>query len=660
MTAAELRSGSLAFLRRNWRLIFVTTAAVVLFGALYAIFAPVKYRSSAQLLIDPRGLQILKNEITRSGDSTDGNLVDIENQRYILLSRSILQTVVDQQKLEDNPMFGGGQPGLLSRLAATIGVRRIATDRRARAVQTLADMVEVVRNERAYVLDVVVTTPNPELSATLANVIARTYLEAQNEAKSDIAKRASDDLSKRAEELRKQVQTAEAEVERYRAEHDLVQTPTGRLLGEQQITDLSSQLGLIRARIADAQAKVDAVDRAKKGGLSLESLSESLSSPTMTGLRAQYAQAAQQEASLATQLGPRHPALIQAQEQVRDIKRQISAELDRIAAAARTDLARAKSSEASLQKQSSEVRVSSDKNNVALVELRDLERAAEASRTVYQAFLGRAKELGESQGIDSTNARVISPAIPAARPAGASGPLILAGSLLFGLTLGMSLAYARERLDDRIRSRRQILELTGLPVLATFATQTRSGDRAGRRALAPDRATFRDLLARLGVQAEADQTSVALVSRHRTALSTQLVAGLAEFARWEDLDVVVVDCGGASTQLADAFEENESATPRRGDVRVVRLANLLRTGSQRRLRAEFERIAAEADVIIFDVPPPDEDRDAPAVLDLADSIVPVFEAGELDRNVISSTIEGLADHEERVAGVVVIGELAAA
>lgn len=660
MTAAELRSGSLAFLRRNWRLIVAATAAVVLVGALYAIFAPVKYRSAAQLLIDPRGLQILKNEITRSGDSTDGNLVDIENQRYILLSRSILQTVVDQQKLEDNPMFGGGQPGMLSRIAASLGIRKIATDRRARAVQALADMVEVVRNERAYVLDVVVTTPNPELSATLANVIARTYLEAQNEAKSEIAKRASEDLSKRAEELRKQVQTAEAEVERYRAEHDLVQTPTGRLLGEQQITDLSSQLGLIRARIADAQARVDAVDRAKKGGLSLESLSEALSSPTMTGLRAQYAQAAQQEASLATQLGPRHPALIQAQEQVRDIRRQISAELDRIASAARTDLARAKSSELSLQRQSGDVRVSNDKNNVALVELRDLERAAEASRTVYQAFLSRAKELGESQGIDSTNARVISPAIPAARPAGASGPLILAGSLLFGLTLGMSLAYARERLDDRIRSRRQLLELTGLPVLATFATQARTGDRVGRRALAPDRATFRDLLARLGVQAEADQTSVALVSRHRTALSTQLVAGLAEFARWEDLDVVVVDCGGASSQLAAAFEQNESATLRRGDVRVVRLANIMRTGSLRRLRAEFERIAAEADVILFDVPPPDEDRDVPAVLDLVDAIVPVFEAGELDRNVIASTIEGLADHEERVAGVVVIGELAAA
>ncbi len=485
MTAAEMRATALGFMRRNWRLVAATTAAVMAFGVLFILFAPVKYRSSAQLLIDPRGLQILKNEITRSGDSTDGNLVDIENQRYILLSRSVLQAVVDQQKLVDNPLFGGGQPGLLSRLVGLAGVKRPEGDRRARAIQALADMVEVVRGERAYVLDVVVTTPDANLSATLANVVARTYLEAQNEAKSDVARRASEELSKRAEELRKQLQLSEEKVERYRAEQNLVQTPTGRLLGEQQITDLSSQMALVRARIADAQARVEAVDRARKAGTNVEALTEALSSPTMTGLRSQYAQAAQQEASLATQLGPRHPALIQAQEQVRDVRKQIGAELERIAGAARTDLARARDAESSLKKQSGEVRISSDKNNVALVELRDLERAAEANRAVYQSFLSRAKELGESQGIDSTNARIISPAIPAGRKAGAGAPLVLAGALMFGLTLGMSLAYARERLDDRIRSRRQLVEMVGLPLLATFGAAAPKGARAGAPELSP-------------------------------------------------------------------------------------------------------------------------------------------------------------------------------
>ena len=659
LTAAELRAGARGFAHRNWRLVLATTAAMLAFGLLFAIFAPVKYRSSAQLLIDPRGLQILKNEITRSGDSTDGNLVDIENQRYILLSRSILQAVVDQQKLDDNPLFGGGQPGLLSRIAGAIGLKRPAPDRRARAVQALADVVEVVRGERAYVLDVIVTTGDASLSATLANIIARTYLDAQNEAKSDVARRASEELTKRADDLRKQVQAAEEQVERYRAEHNLVQTPTGRLLGEQQITDLSTQMGAVRARIADSQARVEAVDQARKAGVSLESLTESLSSPTMAGLRAQFAQAAQQEASLASQLGPRHPALIQAQEQVRDIRKQIAAELDRISNAAKSDLSRAKAAEASLQKQAGQVQVTSDRNNVALVELHDLERAAEASRTVYQAFLGRAKELGESQGIDSTNARIISPAIPASKPAGAPLPLILAGSLLFGLVLGASLGYARDRLDDRIRSRQELVDAMGLPLLAVFGVTTQAAGGAAHVDLAPDRAAFRELLTRMGVDRRGGQALIALTSRGLSSVPSQLVVGLAEFARWENLDVAIVDCSDDGDRLAGAFDEDVQAPfgKRRGGVSVVRLSDLMRGGSLRRLRSEVDRLAADNDVILFDAPSPTEGGDASAIMEVVDIIVPVFQGADLDRNHVAALSEALVEYESKLAGIVLIGDV---
>ncbi|MDE2362166.1 MAG: GumC family protein [Hyphomicrobiales bacterium] len=660
MTAAQMRAEAQGFLARNWRLIAATTAAMLLVGALYAMLAPAKYKSSAELLVDPRGLQILKNEITRSGDSTDGNLVDIENQRYILLSRSVLQAVVDQQKLAESPLFGGAPPGLLSRLAGAIGVVRKPIDRRARAIQALTDMVEVVRGERAYVLDVIVTSGDADLSAQLANVIAKTYLQEQNDAKSEVAKRASDELTRRAEDLRKQVQLAEEKVERYRAAHDLVQTPSGRMLGEQQINDLSTQTGLVRARIADAQARVDAVERARKSGLSVEALTEALSSPTMTSLRSQYAQAAQQEASLATQLGPRHPALVQAQEQVRDVRRQISAELDRIASAAKTDLARAKDAEASLQKQSGAVRASSDQSAAALVELHDLERAAEANRTVYQAFLGRAKELGESQGIDSTNARIISPAIPAGKPAGAPPLLILAGSLLFGLTLGGGLAYARDRLDDRIHSRQQLADETGLPILAAFSTTVEPNDAgAALVRLTPDRAAFRDLLARVGVHARADQTSIALVARHGASLPSQLVVGLAEFARWENLDVAIVDCAqDDDDRLARVFDEDETGAPtvrRRGGVRTMPISDLTRGGSLRRFRTRIDRLAAEVDVILFDAPSPVDRGDVRAVLEVVDAIVPVFQKDDLDRNFVDATMDALADYDDRVAGLVIIG-----
>lgn len=650
-TAADLRLEADAALRRNWRLALATTLATLLFGLAFALLSPAKYRSSAQLLVDPRGLQILKNDITRAPENADGNLVDVENQRYILLSRSILGAVVDREKLAQNEAFAGAGPGLLARLLG-----RPAVDARARAVQTLGDMVEVVRGERAYVLDVVVTSKDPELSAKLANVIARTFLDAQVEARSDAAKRASEDLSKRADDLRRQVQKAETEVERFRAEHGLVQTLAGRPLGEQQIADLSTQLGAVRGRIADAQARVEAVEKFRKSGQNVEALSEALNAPTVVSLRAQYAQAAQQAASLATQLGPRHPALMQAQEQARDARRLIGAELDRIAEAAKVDLARAKASEASLLKQSGLARAANDGDGSALVQLRDLERAAEASRAVYQSFLGRAKELGESQGIDTANARIISPAVPALKPAGAPASLILAGSLLFGLVLGSGLAYVRERLDDSVRSRRELSALTGLPILAVLPV-ARAGVKKKAADLVPDQSVFRRLLARVKPEPRHGDKAVAFIGLGSDGIATEIIVALAEFARWDKLDVAVVAGDGAG-KIAGALEPEGRRVLGRGHVEVARLSDLAQGGRQSLRR--FQQIFARADLVLVDAPAPSEDEDASLALDLADQIVLVLRAPEIDRGRLQKCFEALADYDDRLAGLVVVGDLPAA
>jgi len=649
-TAADLRLEADAVLRRNWRLVAATTLAALLFGLAFALLSPAKYKSSAQLLVDPRGLQILKNDITRAPENADGNLVDVENQRYILLSRSILGAVVDREKLAQNEAFGGAGPGLLGRLLG-----RAPADARIRAIQTLGDMVEVVRGERAYVLDVVVTSKDPELSARLANVIARTFLDAQIDARSEAAKRASEDLSKRADDLRRQVQKAETEVERFRADHGLVQTLAGRPLGEQQIADLSAQLGAARGRIADAQARVEAVEKFRKSGQNVEALSEALNAPTIVSLRAQYAQAAQQAASLATQLGPRHPALMQAQEQVRDARRLIGAELDRIAEAAKVDLSRAKASEASLLKQSGLARVANDSDGSALVQLRDLERAAEASRAVYQSFLGRAKELGESQGIDTANARIISPAVPALKPAGAPASLILAGSLLFGLVLGSGLSYVRERLDDSVRTRRELSTLTGLPILAILPV-AQAGVKK-KADLLPDQAAFRRLLARIRPGPRRGEKTVAFVGLGADGTATETLVALAEFARWEKLDVAVV-AGDGSEKIAGALESTDRRVLGRGHVEVARLSDLAQGGRQSLRR--FQQIVARADLVLVDAPSPSDNADASLALDLADCIVLVLRAQEIHRGRLEKCFDALADYDDRLIGLALVGDLPAA
>ena len=105
--------------------------------------------------------------------------------------------------------------------------------------------------------------------------------------------------------------------------------------------------------------------------------------------------------------------------------------------------------------------------------LRELEREVEASRAIYQAFLTRARETGEQQSIDNTNARVISSATP---PRDKSWPprlLLLAVALFGGLGIGTGVGLMREYFDESVYSRRALPGLTGVPVLAVTPALTR-------------------------------------------------------------------------------------------------------------------------------------------------------------------------------------------
>jgi uncharacterized protein involved in exopolysaccharide biosynthesis len=77
----------------------------------------------------------------------------------------------------------------------------------------------------------------------------------------------------------------------------------------------------------------------------------------------------------------------------------------------------------------------------AQVELRQLERASASKVAIYEAYLTRAQEITERSQIDTTNIRVISPAIAPISRSYPPRTIVLAGGGLFGgLLAGLGLA----------------------------------------------------------------------------------------------------------------------------------------------------------------------------------------------------------------------------
>ncbi|MDN3569761.1 GumC family protein [Methylobacterium longum] len=457
-----------------WRrkgLVFGTALLLGLAVLAYALITPSLYTAAGQILIDPRDRQVVSNDVNPGALSPDGGIAQVESQVKVIESDAVLGRAVAQVGLDSEPGFGIPQDTALARgLAALRGMitgpqpeRR--ADPRGRALDQLRRKLAVKRADKVFVIDVIVTTTDPDLSARIVNAIANAYLVDQTEARSDAAKRAAGDLRGRLDELRGAVSLADKKLEDYKAQNGLI-TSSGRLVNEQQLTDSNARLVAARARTAEAKARLQGIRDARGNAIGSGAMPEAVQSAAIDRLRGQYAELAAKEADLRTNLGERHPFIAAVRTQMQDVRRLIDAELNRIAGAAETEYQRAQSNERTLTAELERLQRQSASTAKSSVQLRELEREVEASRSVYNNFLVRAREIKEQTSIDSSNARIITAARPPQDPSWPPRLILIAAALAGGLGLGAGLALTREYLAPTVLSPRQLEWIANAPVVA--------------------------------------------------------------------------------------------------------------------------------------------------------------------------------------------------
>lgn len=468
----DLKELAQVFQRRR-KVILWTAAIPVVLALVYCLFATPLYTTSTQILIDPRDRRILNNEVTPEGMAPDGGVAIVESQSLVITSDTVLRRAIVRERLDLDPEFGGPPSGILSALIQRgLGIVGLSsesdgTDPELKALRQLKRRIGVKRSDKSFVVDVYVTTEGRDKSVRIADAVAQAYLDDQTASRSAAAQRASAGLGSRLDALRNRLREAEERVNQYKEQHKIV-VAGGLLVNEQRLTEMSLELNGARAKTAEARARLEQIERARQLSDGTGGIPEAVASQTIGQLRMQYAELVRQRADLRSQLGALHPNVARLNAQIKDVQALINEELSRIAAAARADLNRAQASEQSLEERLTALRTETTSTSEALVQLRELEREVEANRAVYEAFLGRARETGAQQSIDSTNARVISKATP---PRDKSWPprFLLAGiALVAGLGMGTGVGLMREYLDESVHSRRFLQDLIGLPVLAVL------------------------------------------------------------------------------------------------------------------------------------------------------------------------------------------------
>lgn len=387
------------------------------------------YISTVSILVDPEGSRVVEGELLDKGGATEARTL---NQQYILTSVKVLSSVVTSLGLADDPDFGAGQP-----------YEPDADQRAQRALAVLQGAIRAELNKSSFVINLSVTSFDPEKAARIANAIAQTYIDTRVEMNNSLVRQATTDLSAQLASLEKAVEDGDRAIQAYKAENNLIDVG-GRPTAEQQIADTNTEISRISASIAENEALISELALARSNPDYLRSTPDTSLTPAIIELRARYHAAQEQEAVLRSSFGDRHPSLLSARARTRAASKLLDAQLKDFTTSLSRNADKLKSQRELLRQNLATLKSSLNENDQSMVRLRELERKLASDRAVYEAFLLRTRQLSGQERTTSENPQIIS---AAQVPLGKSGPkrsLIVAGATMLGMLFGCGIALARD------------------------------------------------------------------------------------------------------------------------------------------------------------------------------------------------------------------------
>ncbi|HEV2547893.1 MAG TPA: polysaccharide biosynthesis tyrosine autokinase [Stellaceae bacterium] len=468
----------------RWRSLIAWTTVLLTAGAVAVIFRLTpEYTASTQVLI---GIQQVKIQDILSDLKGGGEAEMGATEVGIIRSRKLAEKTVAKLNLENDPEFNPAlrNPGLFSRLTSELrplinwvsgGSEKAGepgeNDDLTSTVDTFLDKLKASSDGKSRVITVSFSSVNPVIAARVANTLADAYIVEQLDEKFEATRRANLWLSDRLNTLRQEVQVSEDAVEKYRNANGLLRTqqPVGQVgqnvtLTMQQMAQVSAEAITARTKYLEAQSRLAQLQRTgvTRGGSNIDmamkddSLLEVLQSPVIQNLRAQEADAQRREADLTAHFGDKYPAVINIHAEIAGIRSKIQTEVSRIIDGLKNEVATQQAREQSLNAMLNKMKVDAAHNDIAEVQLRDLERQAQANRTLYEDFLTRFKQTEGDDRFRQPEASIISRAPVPLLPSFPQKPVLILLSVLTSFLIGWLLALICENLDVAIRSMDQV------------------------------------------------------------------------------------------------------------------------------------------------------------------------------------------------------------
>lgn len=434
-------SSLLRILLARWWITAVLVVACIAAMAVVTMFMPRTYTASTEMIMEGN----VQDRVT--GESVSARSGYMATQSEIIRSRRVadrvyqylpddIRVLVDERVADIQPEGKVDPAGWLSGY-----VRRNVT---------------VEPGKTSSVMAVSLTAEDPDVAAGVLNSLAAAYIDTSIELRTDPARRFSVWYRNQMELLRNNLREARSKLSGFQQEHGIV--------------GLNEQLDLETSRLADLSSRlVEAQDQSTQDQLRQGKGGEASAIPNnaaIQNLRSELAKAEAELEDMSTRYGERHPEYRRQRSEVQALRGSLARERS---IAAESLESTADVSQSRLQ----ELRQSFDEQKervLALKAKRDelelLQQEVQMAQDAYNSASGRAQANTLESRLAETSVTVLNEAIPPSLPTSPNLKLNLVIATALGFMLGVALSLLLELGNRRVRSRSDIEETLGIPVLA--------------------------------------------------------------------------------------------------------------------------------------------------------------------------------------------------
>ncbi len=456
--------------RVNLQIIAIIIGVCLIVGVVLTLLTTPQYAATARIEINRQQDNVTNVEGVRS-EELGSDLEFYQTQYALLTARSLATRVVNSLNLLTSDdffdKFGGSIDQDLS-LSSTGRGGLSSADRAQRLRQATGILqsnisVEPVRG--SSLVDITFTSPDPALSANIANTWVAQFIESNLDRRFSSTADARKFLQDQLVDLRQKLEESERNLVGYASNKEIVtlsssQGQDGRTTSRR--TMVESDLEALNQALSEATAaRIGAQSGAQQQGRPTKDM---LSNAAVNGLRQKKAEISSERAKLLTQFESGYPQVVALTSQIDELDSSIKREEARINSGATTAYREALAREQRLSQKVAELKQRFVSQNRDTIQYNIYQRDVDTNRQLYDGLLQRYKEIGVA-GVGQNNVAIVDSAEIPVRPSSPLLGLNLALALLAGIGISAAFVFIREQIDLSLKNPSDVKDVLNLALL---------------------------------------------------------------------------------------------------------------------------------------------------------------------------------------------------